>query len=359
MAKKIKFALEMSNGEQVRNIDDLKEHFDVEKVVGYYLNGRLLTWLKDRYYEDEAQKVTELSKDDPKLHNKLCAIFGIEYEDEGLETEEIAWRTEHLNKLKQYTDDKEILSKVAQVAFDQEELSDLLDEGVNDIYLCANRFTIPLKVTDKTYIGVGKAVAVIRSDKVIDFDSLNIKFVDVKFDDKYQEILDKKSDPSNLINSDLASMEEKVSKFSEKELEIELKKSKKELEDVIVDLKSVKAKTNDVEISKMSCDAFILLGFTKKGNPYAMRELANFYEARSNWGEAGALKKSVIWYKLTVSTFKKVRNDYSKIFEIMDIIKNGSAGDEDSAKEWYKKAARLGNKEARERLATQFWSDWQ
>lgn len=80
MAKKVKFALEMADGEQVRNIDALKEHFDLEKVVGYYLDGRLLNWLKDRYYIEEAAKVAELSKDDPQLHNKLCYIFGVESE---------------------------------------------------------------------------------------------------------------------------------------------------------------------------------------------------------------------------------------------------------------------------------------
>ena len=190
MAKKIKFALEMADGEQVRNIDDLKEHFDVEKIVGYYLNGRLLTWLRDRYYENEAAKVAELSRDDPQLHNKLCSIFGVESNVEELDAEEIAQRTERLNRLKQYTDDREILSKVAQVAFDQEDLGDLLDEEVHDIYLCANRFTIPLSITDKVYTGIGKAIVVIRSDSIVDFDKLKIRFLNITFDEDYQKVVD-------------------------------------------------------------------------------------------------------------------------------------------------------------------------
>lgn len=34
----VKFPLEMKNGVQVRNISELKENFDIEKVVGYSMN---------------------------------------------------------------------------------------------------------------------------------------------------------------------------------------------------------------------------------------------------------------------------------------------------------------------------------
>ena len=78
-------------------------------------------------------------------------IFGVESEVEEIDPEEIARRQKRLNTLKQYTDDKDILERVDLVAFDQEDLGDLLDEDKTLIYLCANRFTIPLRETDKTY----------------------------------------------------------------------------------------------------------------------------------------------------------------------------------------------------------------
>lgn len=37
----------------------------------------------------------------------------------------------------------------------QEELADLLDEGEAVIYLCDNKFSVPLSVTGKKYIGLG------------------------------------------------------------------------------------------------------------------------------------------------------------------------------------------------------------
>ena len=189
MAKKIKFPLEMSNGEQVRTLDELKENFDIESVVGYFNDGRLLNWLQARYYDEEADKISALSKDDPQLQKKLCDIFGVESKGEEIDVEEIANRQERLNRLKQYTDDKEILERVDLVAFNQEDLGDLLDEEKPLIYLCHNKFIIPLRETHKTYIGIGKAVAVIRSKEIVDFEEKHIKFKDVVFDDDYENLI--------------------------------------------------------------------------------------------------------------------------------------------------------------------------
>lgn len=98
--KKVKFPLKMADGTEVRTIDEFKEHFDVESVVGYFKDGRLLTWLQSRYYDEEADKVAALDKNDSEIPKKLCAIFGVESEEE-VDPEEIARRQERLNLLKQ------------------------------------------------------------------------------------------------------------------------------------------------------------------------------------------------------------------------------------------------------------------
>lgn len=183
MAKKERFALIMQDGAQVRNIDDLKAHFDVGSIIRDFSGGKLLTWLEDRYYDDEAEAVRALNENDDYLEAKLCEIFGVET------PEIIARRKERLERLKQYTADKKILANVDRVAFDQEELADLLDEGVDEIYLCANRFVIPLRMKNKIYIGVGEAV--IGNKKQKDFAALNIKFKNVAFDN------DKKASQTN------------------------------------------------------------------------------------------------------------------------------------------------------------------
>ena len=200
MVRKERFALVMKDGVQVRNIDDLKAHFDIGSVVRDFSSGKLLTWLEDRYYDDEADAIKSISPDDYSLEYKLCKIFKVET------PEDIERRIERLNRLKNFTSDKNILSNVDKVAFDQEDLADLLDEGADEIYLCSNRFVIPLRMKNKVYIGVKDAVAVIRRKNPVNFDELGIKFKNVAFDDDYQKIVApiKEADHSNTVKYDPA-----------------------------------------------------------------------------------------------------------------------------------------------------------
>lgn len=192
MAKKIKFPLVMKEGAETRTLEEFKEHFDIEKAVGYFLDGKLLTWLEARYYDTEADAVRTLDKNDAELRKKLCGIFGTEYDEAdspALDIEAAEERNRKLAKLRQYTSDQAILDKVDFVAFDQEDLADLLDNNVHDIYLCNNSFTIPLRVEDKKYIGIGKAEAVIKSEEWVDFAAKKIVFENVEFDAAYEKNL--------------------------------------------------------------------------------------------------------------------------------------------------------------------------
>ena len=45
-----------------------------------------------------------------------------------------------------------------------------------------------MNVKNKTYLGVGKAVAVIDSKTAVDFETLGVRFVDVPFDEKYARL---------------------------------------------------------------------------------------------------------------------------------------------------------------------------
>ena len=154
--KKIRYPLEMSNGTMVNSLDDLKEHFDLEAVLGFYKNGKLLTWLNDRYLEDEAEAVSALDESAPDFQKQLCAIFGVEFQGEEMDLEEIELRQERLKRLRQFTDEETYIDHIDQVAFDQDDLLDLLDEGVETIYLCGEKFSVPASQKGKTYIGINQ-----------------------------------------------------------------------------------------------------------------------------------------------------------------------------------------------------------
>ncbi len=144
MAKTVKLPLEMSNGVMVRTIEELKENFDIKKIVGYFSDGKLSKWLESRYYEEELEKVNELSEDDSELAKKLCDIFGVEYiEDVKIDIKKIKEEQERLLKLKKYTDEEDVISNIENVAFNQEELLSLYEKDISKIYLCEGEFLIP------------------------------------------------------------------------------------------------------------------------------------------------------------------------------------------------------------------------
>ena len=122
MAKKIKFALKMKDGVEVRNLQELRDNFDLNQVTAYFMDGKLVTWLSDRYYDEEAEQIESLQKDDSELQKKLCQIFGVEYEEDTMTPEEIETRNRKLAKLKEITGDEEILANVDHVALSQEKL---------------------------------------------------------------------------------------------------------------------------------------------------------------------------------------------------------------------------------------------
>ena len=158
MAKKIKFPLEMADGVKVRTLEDLQQNFNLEKVLGYYFDGKLQQWLADRYYKKELNEIEELSVDDQQIAEKLCSILGVQYEADAIDTvKDIAWRNERLAKLKQYTDDENFLANIDAVAFNQEELADLFDADIEKIYLCEGKFHVPEEKMNLEYIEFGGA----------------------------------------------------------------------------------------------------------------------------------------------------------------------------------------------------------
>ena len=89
--KKIKLPLEMANGVMVRTLDELKENWDLEKIVGYFCDGRLVTWLNDRYYTDLAEQVEKITAKGAEAQKQLCAVFGMDFkQDEVVDAEALA-----------------------------------------------------------------------------------------------------------------------------------------------------------------------------------------------------------------------------------------------------------------------------
>ncbi|WP_352406981.1 hypothetical protein [Acetoanaerobium noterae] len=207
MAKKFRFPLEMENGVEVRSIEELKENFSLAKILIYLSNGKLLTWLRDRYIDDIANEVEKLDCSDPNLAKKISDIFNVEYDEQNQKKlEEAKEINNKISILKTFTLDKSFINVVDSIAFTQDDLYDLLDEGKNIIYLCGDSFSIPINKKNMNYIGINNPVVVIDSKEIIDWKERNIKFTDVTFDNKYQKIIEffeiiKSREKSNEVNN--------------------------------------------------------------------------------------------------------------------------------------------------------------
>lgn len=131
---------------------------------------KIVTWLRDRYENNIADAIAELDKTDPELPKKVSDIFDVPYDEKSEEDlKQAAERAEKIRRLKEFTDEKQYADEIDKVAFDQDELYDLLDEEVNEIYLCGERFAIPLSVQDVSYKGINNPVVVIDSKTEVDW----------------------------------------------------------------------------------------------------------------------------------------------------------------------------------------------
>ena len=120
----------MKDGVEVRDLEGLKDNFSLERILLYLEDGRLDTWLRDRYLDDIADAVSELDRTDAGFCRKICEIFEVEEAQDG---------------------------GGDRIAYEQDDLYDLLDEGENTIYLSGERFSIPLAKKGITYIGVNNS----------------------------------------------------------------------------------------------------------------------------------------------------------------------------------------------------------
>ena len=200
MARKVKFPLELKDGYLARsNIEEVRTHFDLEKIIAQFHNGRLKIWLEDHYLPAEAEQVAALDGDAPNLAAQLCAILGVEgVATDHVDSSLIQKREENRQRLSQYTTNPILCDMAEFAAFEQGDLDTLIDEGAREIILCNNAFRMPLLAENRTYYGVGKTVAVIESDTPIDFAARGIQFVDMLFDEAYLGIVEKKKQRERL-----------------------------------------------------------------------------------------------------------------------------------------------------------------
>lgn len=179
----INFPLILKNNVKVRSIEELRENFDIEKIMEYYCNGKLLQWLERRYYDEIAEKIKALSQNNEKLVEKIAEILGAKIEKEKENTINIVEIQEKVN-LKEKVKDwvaEEYLEKIDFIADSQERFETLIERGYRKIYLYEGEFVIRRSFTDLEIIGIKEPVKIkIEAKDERDFAKQNIvlKYID-------------------------------------------------------------------------------------------------------------------------------------------------------------------------------------
>lgn len=346
---KVKLPLEMANGVMARTIGELRDNFDIKKVVGHFLDGKLKNWLEARYYEEELEKVNELSESDPELAKKLCEILGVEYTEENIDIDSIQEKNERLLKLKQYTDDEEIIANIDSVAFNQEELAALYDKDVKTIYLCGEKFIISTTQRSVYYIGINEPTVMILELNEIDFQKLEICFEKVKFDEQTQ-------------NKILPKFERAVNWHKEKNY-VEAKK----LFEKYAEKGNAKAMWYlglyyeygyGIESNIEKAYEWYLEG-AEAGNPKAMNAVAICYE--KGIGTQKNTTKAAEWYKKGADTGEMyAMYNYARCCENGIGIRSSEDRSSETFLFWYEKSAELGHPNSMGILANhyRFYSDY-
>ena len=152
--------------------------FDLEKVVEYFKSGELAEWLADRFYDDEADAIENISADDRNLSQKICIALGVESDDD---VEFIQRLREKKKFLMEKTDDENIIENAATTALNQDDLANLLHMDYSTIFLCGESFNVPIRVENKKYIGVLSTPKIkIRANSDEELEAKNIVFENCK-----------------------------------------------------------------------------------------------------------------------------------------------------------------------------------
>lgn len=326
MARKVKFPLELKDGYLARsNIEEVRTHFDLEKIIAQFHNGRLKIWFDDHYLSEMAEQVAALDGDAPDLAAQLCTILGVEgVATENVDSSLIQKREEKRQRLSQYTTNPILCDMAEYAAFEQSDLDRLIKEGAQEIILCNANFRIPLNVKNKTYLGVGNAVAVIDSKTAVDFETLGIRFVDLPFDEQYRDAV---ADEPRRYFEQGQQYEEKGK--DKKAVECYQKAIDLGYDDALFALAELYEKQgNEEDMIRL------LVKAGEQGNVGAMKYLYRYYEERED------AKKAAKWTEKAA-----LSGDSDAMWLIGCYYRRGYGVEEDFGKafEWFQKSAKEGN----------------
>lgn len=322
----------MKDGYDARSIEELREHFDLESVLGYFADGRLQTWLRDRYFDDEAQQVSELDPNDSKLVTKICSILGVEAPEQAVNVDvhEINRYNEKRKQLLEKYPEPELLNNIDAVAFNEDDIIQIIEKGIKEIYLIDNEFEFPFEL-DGGYL-------VLKNGSSLPYTFMSSLF-DCKFIGKGATL---HIDSKDLRISNVFRFRFEKINFIFVDEGIELLFKGQVLKDIDAAL-NLGVYYYDKKDYNKSLDYFLIAG--EKGNALAQNQIGIFYAEglgvkqdkvqATEWLKKAAEQGVVLAQRILGDIYSE-EEDYTK------------------AAEWYEKAAEQGDADAQSELGIMY-----
>lgn len=208
MSRHIKFPLFMKDDVPVRTMEEFREYFDLEKMLYDFVSGRLATWLKDRYYDELAEKVSELDKRNNNSIETLCKLFEIEkseYNAENLNLQDIEKTITNKLKVKAITSREDAIDNPNSVVFSQEDLDRLLsDTKISEIFVYGTEFCPKIVNRKIKFTGIGekKTILNFKNYSIIEAKYFGYTFENIEIEsDSLKELKANKAVPVNIFDN--------------------------------------------------------------------------------------------------------------------------------------------------------------
>jgi hypothetical protein len=182
LKRNIKFPLVMKDEVHVRTLEELKDKFDLMSIIQYFLDGRLKTWLEQRYYKKELEALVRLSLTDNKqnIPKRISEIFGQEYHND-FDFEKYLIDRDRRDKILKHINSEEVLANINLdlVAFNQQDLDLILStitQQHNKVFLIGKEFSVSEHPCNIHYVGLNKPIVKLICDERFDAKKNNIDF---------------------------------------------------------------------------------------------------------------------------------------------------------------------------------------
>ena len=107
----------MEDGVEVRSMEELRDNFHYQEYWKYFNDGRLVTWLQDRYENTIAEEIAAINPNEEDVEKKICEVLDVKYDENTSEEEGMAEeRKRKLELLKEYPDAMKYAKNVDYVA---------------------------------------------------------------------------------------------------------------------------------------------------------------------------------------------------------------------------------------------------